>query len=88
MESHVGCSTFHPGQFCDEIDQDAVLIALYLVDFIYGRIPILETNKQRQNNSKQKKKNKTKKTKQIKKPKALRGQKGVPPVVMFDLVSF
>lgn len=62
MESHVGCSTSHPGQFCDKIDQDVVLIALYFVDFIYGRIPILkQTSKDKTTQKKKKGKKQTSK---------------------------
>lgn len=51
MEPHIGCSAFHPGQFCDEIDEDTVRICLYLVDFIYSRIPVFKTSKTETNES-------------------------------------
>ena len=56
MESYIGCSASHPGQFCDKIDQDIVLISLYLVDLIYSRIPILKTKKAKTKQNKETKK--------------------------------
>lgn len=46
MEAHVGRPAAHPGQFCDEIDEDTALLSVRLVDFVHGGIPVFTTNKQ------------------------------------------
>lgn len=39
MEAHIGRPASHPGQFSDEIDKDAVVLSLHLIDLIESRIP-------------------------------------------------